>query len=48
MWKLDENDPLDRALLKELRGEAIDFLEWENLLEELEEEPDAETRLQEH
>lgn len=48
MWKLDKNDPLDQAMLKVLQGETVDFLEWEDILDDLEDEPDAETRLQAH
>ena len=40
MWTLDENDPLDRLILQELRGEPVDFVQWSDMEEELKEEPD--------
>ena len=45
MWTLDENDPLDKLILQELRGEPVDFVQWENMLEALQEEPNAEESL---
>ncbi len=45
MWKLDENDPLDRLILQELRGEPVDFVQWDDMLEELKEEPNDEELL---
>lgn len=42
MKPLDQKDPLDRLLEKELRGEAILFDEWEQAMDELADEPDFE------
>lgn len=42
MKPLDQKDPLDRLLDKELRGEAILFDEWEQAMDELADEPDFE------
>lgn len=42
MNPLDQKDPLDRLLEKELRGEAILFDEWEQAMDELADEPDFE------
>ena len=46
MNPLDQKDPLDRLLEKELRGEAILFDEWEQAMDELADEPDLEEVLQ--
>ncbi len=48
MWDLDENDPVDKLILQELRGEPIRFDQWEEMWDELEDEPDAAERLQAH
>lgn len=52
MMKLDPSDLLDRAILKVLRGETIDFCEWEDLKEELEasdeEEQEAKPEFEEY
>lgn len=45
MKPLDQKDPLDRLLEKELRGEAILFDEWEQAMDELADEPDVEEHL---
>lgn len=45
MKPLDQKDPLDRLLEKELRGEAILFDEWEQVMDELADEPDVEEHL---
>lgn len=42
---LDKNDPLDRLLEKELRGEPILFDEWEREMDCLADEPSARERL---
>jgi len=38
MWTFDKNDPLNKLILQELRGEPVDFVQWETVLEELQEE----------
>lgn len=43
--KLDKNDPLDRLLEKELRGEPILFDEWEREIDLLADEPSDEEQL---
>lgn len=47
MLRLDKNDPLDRMILQELRGEPVPFDVWLEALEELDEDPDLEQILQE-
>lgn len=45
---LDENDPIDRLILQELRGEPVTFVEWEYMWHDLEKEPNDAEVLQEH
>lgn len=44
----DKDDPLGRAQIKLLQGETVDFLEWEDILDDLAQEPGDEELLQEH
>ena len=41
MLRLDKNDPLDRMILQELRGEPVLFDTWLDAMDELDEEPDC-------
>lgn len=45
MWTFDKNDPVNKLILQELRGEPVDFVQWETVLEELQEGPGAEESL---
>ena len=40
MLRLDKNDPLDRMILQELRGEPVLFDTWLDAMDELDEEPE--------
>ena len=46
MLRLDKNDPLDRMILQELRGEPVLFDTWLDAMDELDEEPDCSQILQ--